>query len=208
MQMYLVLPFLFLLAYSTGYAWTIPVLWLVAVFFGNHSGLLERHGVPDLIIFIPCFLAGVVAYKLTKTRQLRLPAWLWPLVLGVITWVYLKNPTPQRGWYSCLVLGIAIPQFQEITNPVCHKICQVIARYSYGIYLIHFICIWLAFQAIGGIPGWSRWAILLVTTVAFPFILYHILEKPMIRQGERVATVLREGLESRGISCFSIGNGG
>lgn len=191
MQMYLILPVLFFLAYSKRYTWTIPLLWGVAVFVGRHSGGLERHGVPDLILYVPCFLSGIVAYKLTKTRTLRLPAFLWPMVLGLITWFYLESPTPQRGWFSCLMLGIAIPQFQEITNDVSGKIFQVIARYSYGIYLLHFICIWLAFQKIPGIPVWLRWVILLASVSGLPFLFYHFLEKPMIHHGERIAAVLR-----------------
>jgi peptidoglycan/LPS O-acetylase OafA/YrhL len=196
MQMYLLLPLLFFLAYSKRFSWTIPLLWGVAVFLGRHSGGLERHGVPDLIVYVPCFLAGILAYNLTKTRNLHLPAFLWPMVLGAVTWFYLANPTPQRGWFSCLMIGIAIPQFQEMTNNVSGRIFQVIARYSYGIYLLHFICIWLAFQEIPGIPTWLRWLILLVTVTGLPFIFYHLVEKPMIHHGEKVADTLRGRLSS------------
>jgi peptidoglycan/LPS O-acetylase OafA/YrhL len=196
MQMYLILPLLFFLAYSKRYTWTIPLLWGVAVFLGRHSGGLERHGVPDLIVYIPCFLAGIVAYELTKTRSLNLPAFLWPGALGLITWFYLENSTPQRGWFSCLMLGIAIPQFQEMTNHASGTIFHVIARYSYGIYLVHFICIWLAFQEITGIPPWLRWMILLATVSGLPYLFYRFLEKPMIHHGEKVADVLRGWLPS------------
>jgi peptidoglycan/LPS O-acetylase OafA/YrhL len=195
MQMYLFLPVLFLLVRSRRYAWAILLLWAAFAFVGSHGGWMERHGVTDLIIFVPCFLSGIVAYKLTKAWRLRLPAFLWPIALGVLTVFYLKQPTYQRAWYSCLMLGVAIPQFQEMTNRISRKTFQVIARYSYGIYLTHFICIWLAFQAVGGVAGWLRWAILLVTVAVFPYFLYHLLEKPMIRIGERVATALRDWSE-------------
>jgi peptidoglycan/LPS O-acetylase OafA/YrhL len=118
-------------------------------------------------------------------------------VLAVLTLFYLKNPSYQHAWYSCLMLGLAIPQFQEMSSPISRKTFHIIARYSYGIYLAHFVCIWLAFQAIGGIQGWSRWAILLITVSVFPYLLYHQLEKPMMRLGERVAAALRSWLESR-----------
>ena len=204
MQMYLFLPVLFLLVRSRRYVWAIPLLWIAFAFVGSHGGWMERHGVTDLIIFVPCFLSGIVAYKLTKTWRLRLPAILWPIALGAITMFYLEQQTYQRAWYSCLMLGVAIPQFQEMTNRVSRKTFQVIARYSYGIYLVHFICIWLAFQAVGSVPGWSCWVILLITVSVFPLILYHLLEKPMMRQGEKIAGILRNWLESPIFSDSSV----
>jgi|SRR5271165_1548432 len=196
MQMYLFLPPLFWLVRSTRRAWPALLLWAIAVFLGMHRGGLERLGVPDLLIYVPCFLSGVFAYVLTKKWRLHVPAFLWPLALALLTVIYLKSPTYWNAWYCCLLLGMAIPQFQEITNPVARRLFQIIARYSYGIYLMHFICIWLAFQGIGGIPEWSRWVILLVTVTLFPYILYRWLEAPMIRTGEKVAVGFRTWLES------------
>jgi peptidoglycan/LPS O-acetylase OafA/YrhL len=195
MQMYLFLPPLFTLVWRTGRVWPILLLWVMAVIVDGHHGGLEKRGVPDFILYIPCFLSGVVAFAFTKTSRLRLPAFFWPLTLALLTVVYLRVPNYRNAWYCCLLLGVLIPQFQEITNSAVCKIAHIIARYSYGIYLTHFICIWLAFQAIVGIPEWLRWAILMVTLIVFPYIMYHLLEKPMIRIGEKVATTLRVWLE-------------
>jgi peptidoglycan/LPS O-acetylase OafA/YrhL len=187
---------LFFLVRSARYSWSIPFLWAATVFLGKHNGWLERHGIPDLIVYVPCFLSGVIAYKLTRTWRLRLPAWLWPPTLVMLSVLYLKQPSYQTAWYCCLMLGIAIPQFQEMTNRISRKIFQTIARYSYGIYLTHLICIWVAFQAMSKIPGWSRWLILLITVFVFPYLLYQLIEKPMIRCGERIANALRNWLEA------------
>ncbi len=195
MQMYLFLPTLFLLVYFTRRAWPVLLLWAIAVFVGRYAGALEKRGIPDFIIYVPCFLSGIVAYRLTKTWRMKLPSLLWPLALSLLAFLYLRNPYYQNAWYCCLLLGIAIPQFKEMTNPFARRIFQVIARYSYGIYLMHFICIWLAFQAVGGIPEWSRWVILLVTVSVCPYLLYHLLEEPMIRTGEKVAAKFRTCLE-------------
>jgi peptidoglycan/LPS O-acetylase OafA/YrhL len=192
MQMYLFLPALFLLARSTRRMWPILMLWVAAAFAGMHAGGLERLGVPDLITYAPCFLAGILAYKLTETRRLNVPAYLWPLTLALLTGVFLKYPGTRSSWYCCLLLGIVLSQFQEMRNAVTHKVFRVIARYSYGIYLTHFICIWLAFQAIDGIPDWSRWMILLVTLIVFPYACYHLIEEPMIRAGEKAASGLHD----------------
>jgi peptidoglycan/LPS O-acetylase OafA/YrhL len=196
MQMYLFLPPLFLLARSTRRVLPIFLLWMIAVFMGRHAGGLEKRGVPDFIIYVPCFLSGVFAYKLTKTWRLKLPAFLWPLTLGLLTAFYMENPNYRNAWYCCLLLGIAIPQFQEMTNSVTRRFFHVIARYSYGIYLMHFVCFWLAFQAIGSVPEWSRWVILLITLSMFPYLLYRLLEEPMIRAGGKVAASLRTTIGS------------
>jgi peptidoglycan/LPS O-acetylase OafA/YrhL len=192
MQMYLFLPPLFLWARSLRRAWPVLLLWAATVFLGWHAGGLERLGFPDFIIYVPCFLAGIFAYKLTKTFRLNLPDFLWPLAIALITALFLHDPSYRKAWYSCILLGLALPQFQEIRNSVTHKVFQFIARYSYGIYLTHFICIWLAFQAIDGIPNWSRWMILLATLIVFPYACYHLIEEPMIRAGENVASSLRD----------------
>jgi peptidoglycan/LPS O-acetylase OafA/YrhL len=195
MQMYLFLPLLFLLARSTRKAWPILAVWAAAVFIGMHRGGLERRGIPDFIIYVPCFVAGVFAYSLTTKHKLKLPAWLWPLTVAALTFLFLQTPSYRNAWYCCLALAVAIPQFQEMTNPVGRRVFHTIARYSYGIYLAHFICIWLAFQAIGSAPEWSRWAILLISVSVLPYAFYHLIEHPMVRKGEQVAAACRDWLE-------------
>jgi peptidoglycan/LPS O-acetylase OafA/YrhL len=194
MQMYLFLPFLFLLVYRTRRAWPVLVLWMVAVFGGMHSARLEKYGFPDFILYIPYFLSGVFAYSLSKSWKLKIPAYLWPVAIALLTAAYLERPVLRNSWFCCLALGLLIPQFKEITNLVVRKTFHTIARYSYGIYLTHFISLWLAFQAFSSIPLWSRWTIFLVTLVAFPYFSYHVIEQPMIDLGEKVATTLRQRL--------------
>jgi peptidoglycan/LPS O-acetylase OafA/YrhL len=135
MQMYFFLPALFLLAYYTRRPWPILVLWAISVFVGRHHGAFEKRGIPDFIVYVPCFLAGVLAYKLTKMRKLRLPVWLWPVALAGLTALYLRSPDYQNAWYCCLLLGVAIPQFQEMKSVAARRVFHNIAKYSYGIYL-------------------------------------------------------------------------
>jgi peptidoglycan/LPS O-acetylase OafA/YrhL len=187
MQMYLFLPLLYLLARRAKGVLPMVALWGVAAFLCSHTHRLQELGLArliDLVIYIPCFLSGIVAFKQTKARTLRLHPALWPVALAALTIIYLRWSS--RAYICCFLLGIAVPQFREIANPCVRRVAQIIARYSYGIYLTHYICIWLAFQGLSGLPMWARWLVLVGTVVVAPFALYHGLEEPMIRFGGRI----------------------
>lgn len=186
MQMYLFLPPLYFLVRRGRGLLSIGALWCLAVFVAMHALRLERWGLPDMIEYVPFFLPGIAAYKLTKTRTLKLPSAIWPVFLVGLTAIYLLNPNPRRGWVCCSLLGMAAPQFRELANPAIRKTVQIIARYSYGIYLTHFICIWLAFQGLIGVSMWTRWLVLISTCITAPVLLYHGLEEPMIRVGAKI----------------------
>jgi peptidoglycan/LPS O-acetylase OafA/YrhL len=194
MQMYLFLPGLFLLVWNTRRAWPILGLWAVAVVLAMHGGGLERHGVPDFIIYVPYFLSGVFAYELSKGWTFQLPVYTGPLVLAAVTALYLSAPNLMNSWLCCMLLATLVPQFKELQNPALRRVFHLIARYSYGIYLTHFICIWLAFQELTA-PEWLRWVTFLATATIFPVLVYHALERPMMKMGERAATTVRERLQ-------------
>ena len=187
MQMYLTLPAIYLLVRFTKGPVRIIALWAVAAFFCSHTYRLQQLGLGPLVeltTYIPCFLSGVVAYKLGKSRGLGLVAVLWPVFIGAITLIYLRW---HLTYTCCFLLGLGIPQFREIANPVVRRVSQLIARYSYGIYLTHWIVIWLVFQALRREVARIEWIVLIAGFGLFPYVLYHYLEEPMIRYGGKIA---------------------
>ncbi|HMI50472.1 MAG TPA: acyltransferase [Candidatus Saccharimonadales bacterium] len=191
MNMYLVLPLLFIVVRYLSSLAAILLLWMLTVAaaaLAAHSIHLQRYGLEDFLIYVPCFFAGVVAYQFSKRSSLQLPFFLWPVTIAVLTALCLWNPLSYAGpWFLCLLLGIAIPQFREMSNPWLKQTCLIIAKYSYGIYLTHFILIWWAFQGMGQVGRPFQWFLFLSATVSLPVFLYHVIEEPMINLGARIA---------------------
>ena len=191
MQMYLFLPLLYLI--TRYFRSVVPVfgMWFFAALAATvaaRSIHLQRTGVYDFLIYVPCFLSGIIGYKLSKNRSLRLPFALWPLAIGLITFLYLSDAwNDYMSWTACLLIGILIPQFCDMTNPAFHATCHTIAKYSYGVYLTHFILIWWGFQDMRGVGRPLQWFLFLSATIAIPVFLYHVVEEPMIRLGSHVA---------------------
>jgi peptidoglycan/LPS O-acetylase OafA/YrhL len=88
-------------------------------------------------------------------------------------------------WVFCLVLGLAIPWFQEITVRPLTRALHVIAKYSYGIYLSH-VAILLYVLALP-VSTAVRWSLCIAALVVTPVLLYHVIERPMIVVGQRLA---------------------
>jgi peptidoglycan/LPS O-acetylase OafA/YrhL len=183
MQMYLLLPALYLLARSTKNLLPLFVVWIGSLLLALATPFLQTHGLPDILLYLPCFIPGIIAYKLSKLSNSRLPAFLWPVCILLVSAAYLPHPSSWRGPVCCLLIGLLAPRFHELSNALLQKICHLIARYSYGIYLTHWICIWFAFRKLGGLPLWEQWAALAITATLSPVILYHAVEAPMIRLG-------------------------
>lgn|SRR5438034_7262069 len=84
--------------------------------------------------------------------------------------------------------GLCIPYFEEITTPWLLIISERIATYSYGIYLSHQFAIWIALGLFASHPVWVRLPLLIGLFIGFPILLYHVIERPMIRAGVQLAT--------------------
>lgn len=185
LQMYLVLPAIYL-AFCKGKS-ALPVLslWLAVFALGL---VWTRRPMVELFAYVPCFLAGVVAYKLPAVR--RWSFLLWPAGLVLLTAVYLANASPLVSWCCCFAVGVLFPRVAELPKGRLRTLSKYVARYSYGIYLSHFALIWFAFVKLGGLPLGLRIAVFTLLAVSLPVLLFHSVEAPMMALGARLAARL------------------
>ena len=191
-QMYVFLPFLYLFALRYRSVWAIFGIWGIAVVGGCLQPAISARA--DLLKFTPCFLAGVIAYQLQKRKRLQLPAFCWViLVLGCV-FLYIAAVNLRWdmrvifGWPICLLLGCAIPQFAEIPQGRFAGLCNMVAKYSYGIYLTQELVLKVALDELRNYGPLVQIVVLIVMMVGIPVAAYHCLEQPFIRLGVRIAS--------------------
>jgi peptidoglycan/LPS O-acetylase OafA/YrhL len=199
MAMYLFLPWLFLLLYPNKLCWTLVAGWLFSVLAGlAFLAYLGGDG-NKFLLYVPCFLPGVIAYQLQRTQRRHLPAIVWPgVVIGVVLlYLWNQNLAPNawiKGWIACLTLGASSPFFAQISAPWLTEPSRLIAKYSYGIYLTHFFCIWLVFDRLHYVlPRTARLPLFVALVVSLPIAFYHFLEEPLIQLGKRAAKRFERG---------------
>lgn len=189
-QMYLLLPVIFVWIRRRNMTLPLLAIWggaLALATLQPHSALLDR--IP-LLRFMPNFLGGVIAF--TRVRTARIPAVLWPPFLLSLVVIFTVWPAQPLGWVLCLLLGMLIPSFAELTPRWLRTASKIVATYSYGIYLSHQFSIWIAFGLLASQPRWLRVGVLISLLATLPVLLYHVIEKPMIQWGVRLAGVDRD----------------
>lgn len=192
-QMYIFLPFLFMWVRGKRKAvWPLCGLWIAGVLLAlGRTRLVAAIGPNNLagrmslIEFVPNFLPGIIAFTLVHVPKIK--SYLWPPFILLLAGIYAIAPGDRMGWVLCLLLGLAIPFFGEIRTAWLRTISYRIATYSYGIYLSHQFCIWLVFDELRWLPMWSRIVMLGGLLIWVPILLYHGIEKPMIKVGAELA---------------------
>ncbi|MGD0908922.1 MAG: acyltransferase [Candidatus Acidiferrales bacterium] len=201
-QMYLSLPALFVFARRVRAWWAMIVFWCltVALWFalGFASGMLPlsdgairspAEALLKFTRFAPCFLPGIIAYQLWR-RPRELPGFLLPVFLLLCCGVFVLIPSNEpieAGWFICLGVGVGVCFFREAPDGRLARFAQTIAQYSYGIYLLHYLAIWIGFVAFRTLNIAWQALIFIATLVTLPVILYHTVEAPMILQGVKIA---------------------
>ena len=193
MQMYFLLPLLFLNAKKLGVGGML-VLWglslVLAVIRATHPAL------PNILAYTQCFLPGVLCYVLVRQRpapRFVLPFWTFPLLLCFLLAAYelaygrFHHGQASLGAPACLALGLLLPRFQEMPGAWLRLACKTIARYSYGIYLLHMPVIWFAFTCLHTAPLAVQCLVFVFGLVTLPVLAYHGIEEPAIKLGNRLA---------------------
>jgi peptidoglycan/LPS O-acetylase OafA/YrhL len=84
----------------------------------------------------------------------------------------------------CLTLAIAIPAFGELSARWVVLPAQQIAKYSYGIYLLHVPALIFVLRSLPGLPLAVKLFAFLVLTALLSFVSFHVIEDPFIRFGK------------------------
>jgi len=202
-QMYIVLPFLYIFAkrhsatalFKMGCVAALiglPFDWAVSLHLVRGLGRL------DILYFAPCFIAGVMSYRLSKNRIATLSSWLWPVAVMAIVTIYVlwqtvflnsTNRYPAyRAWLVCWMLGALIPQFKEMRVRWLRTASHHVAKYSYGIYLGQVAALWIGFTFWPHNSSLFKWIVSILLLAVISVAGYHTIEHPGILLGKLLAT--------------------
>jgi peptidoglycan/LPS O-acetylase OafA/YrhL len=186
-QMYIVLPLLFLVTRTSHPVRNLLLIWAALVPLAWFQPFMS--GPHNILRFAPCFVPGIIAYVLLGRSSAKLPWFVWPIVVVTAYVAYQLLDPRGTGWVECLALGLAVPLFREVQAPLVRHAAAAIAKYSYGIYLFHLIAIYYCFDWMTG-PTWLKIAASLASTGAAAVASYHLLEEPLIEYGRRLGHAL------------------
>jgi peptidoglycan/LPS O-acetylase OafA/YrhL len=197
-QMYCLFPLIFLAmrrlksARLLVFSWALlaTVEYVIGPHFAKHANLGHILAIPDMLYFFLWFLAGLYAYKEMQTSKRSLPFWVLPVLLGFLCLMCSLSYDRNKFMFMSLCFGLAIPYIQGCQIGTLNRACGWVAKYSYGIYLLHDPAIWLGFVKFGHIAIGARIAIFLLTTFGGSVLLYHAIEHPMILVGNKAAAAI------------------
>lgn len=191
MEMYVLLPLLFIVIRRAHGRRGLLVLAVASVVIAGLYLVLVPHlrglGRLSVLYYLPCFGAGIIAYRACQMLTPRIPAWMWvPLLLTVVAGSTLLDVNEYvRGWIVAGIVGFAIPFVRELPSSPGTRFAHYVAKYSYGIYLSHIPILVVAVNTQG--PLWVRVAATAFALVTVPVFLYHAIEYPMVKLGATVA---------------------
>jgi peptidoglycan/LPS O-acetylase OafA/YrhL len=191
-QMYLTLPFCFVVARRSvsGVAWLLASGAVAAIAWGAHANVPGLWRL-TMLMYVPCFLSGVLAYALLKhSMSPRISGGVWFLAVAALLAGFFmaranyEHPMPQ--WAFCLALGLLIPFGREIPDSALSRAAHVVAKYSYGIYLLHIPLLWIALVPFGSAPLAVQWLVFAGLMVTVPWFAFQLIERPGIWLGQRL----------------------
>jgi peptidoglycan/LPS O-acetylase OafA/YrhL len=199
MFMYILLPALFFYATAVKKVWPLFAIWLLVVLLDRRMFLPNEASAFGVLV--PDFLCGVIAYVGFMRRRETLPSWiLLPLLLLLLCfYVFVYIPTFRSAWFACLALGLLLPHIRQMQSKTATLLTHAIAKYSYGTYLFHPFMIYIGVHLLRKHSLPVQLAGIILPLAATVFVAYHVIEKPMIVLGAKVAAkwAHERGLPSR-----------
>ena len=201
LQMYLVLPPLFLVVRRFQRLWPLLALWGFVCFLDRYIPGENDH---ITIMCVPCFLPGIMGYLLFSKIRPSLPGWLFPAFLAVSLSAFLFYPGIRIGWLLCLAAGLGLPLFRQLPDGWLTRIAHQVAEHSYSIYLMHLIAIYV------GILVWGRFGLFggitaaLLTGMGLTVLAHRVIEKPGMRLGARISNWIEARRTLAGVPAVSV----
>ncbi len=183
-QMYALLPVLFFVVRRWNAVWPLLALWVLVV--AGCVAVFPKTAM-NLMTAVPLFVPGVIAYVGFRKWQPRLPSWALPMTLLVLLAGFWLRPSVHYGWVLALVVGLLLPLFRQVRASWVVRSSHEVAKYSYGVYLVHPFALAVGFYLLPGRPLAVQLGIALVLTAAGSVAAYHWVEKPLIDVGARFA---------------------
>jgi peptidoglycan/LPS O-acetylase OafA/YrhL len=122
--------------------------------------------------------------------------------LGALWAAFLCRANYHTGWFASLALGLGLPMFRQMRANWAIVPCRIIAKYSYGIYLMHSFAILIGLDMLRRHSLGVRLLAEAVPLVVLPVLAYHLLENPLIKIGARVAAHAEQRYEQHELKNF------
>ncbi len=188
-QMYLVLPLLFLLMRRRETFSGILLVLAAVVLAELERIFLSPAPFRAFFEYAPWFCAGIAAYMVSRVRPRSWPIWIFYCNLVALIAIQVLFAVSNR-WIPLAagtLFALSLPRFREVQATVIRRSSAVIARYSYGIYLAHVPILWLVMDHFPGAPASLRIALFVILLPLSAYSLYHVIERPMIDLGAKVS---------------------
>lgn len=191
--MYVLLPLLFFFVQKNFAEWPLVVMWVLAVFCCRNTDTMNL----QFGMGIPFFIPGILSYVGFARWRPSLPGWLLGVFLLALWVVFFYKCNYHRLWWFGLIVGCALPLFRQIQWEPLKAVSRIIARYSYGIYLMHPFAYAAGLYLLRGHSRALQFSVSFTLLIVLPVIAYHLLEAPMIRLGSRLANKAERTYEQR-----------
>jgi peptidoglycan/LPS O-acetylase OafA/YrhL len=197
-QMYCLFPFIYVALRRINsakiliFAWAMlaAIQFVIAPHLAKHSSIGQTFAIPEMLYFFLWFLSGIYAYKEMQTSRRTVPFWTLPALIAFSCLLCSLSYDRNKFLFLNLCFGLSLPYVQSCKISFVNRSCAWVAKYSYGIYLLHDPGIWLGFIQFNHFPLIARVSIFLLTTFGGSVLLYHALEHPMILVGNRLAAAI------------------